>query len=76
LSRNRASITFDLPWHKVTIGTESESLEFGFEIFNPFHHRPFYSNGSVDGTINRPTFGHALKAAPPRIGQLAVKFDF
>jgi hypothetical protein len=30
----------------------------------------------VDANINRPTFGHVLKAAPPRIGQLALKLNF
>lgn len=31
---------------------------------------------SVDGNISSPTFGRVVRAAPPRIGQVAVKFNF
>jgi hypothetical protein len=64
---------FDIALHKITKLTESKSLEFRFETFN---HAQFYPNGSVDGNINSPTFGHVLKAAPPRIGQVALKLTF
>ena len=67
---------FDLALHKITKLTETKSLEFRFETFNTFNHAQFYPNGSVDGNINSPTFGHVLKAAPPRIGQVALKFNF
>jgi hypothetical protein len=29
-----------------------------------------------DGNIDSPTFGQVRKAAPPRIGQVALKFSF
>jgi hypothetical protein len=67
---------FDLALHKMTKLTETKSLEFRFETFNAFNHAQFYPNGSVDGNISSPTFGHVLKAAPPRIGQMALKFNF
>jgi len=67
---------FDIALHKMTKLTETKSLEFRFETFNAFNHAQFYPNGSVDGNINSPTFGHVLKAAPPRIGQVALKFNF
>jgi hypothetical protein len=41
-----------------------------------FNHAQFYPDDTVDGNINSPTFGHVLKAAPPRIGQVALKFNF
>jgi hypothetical protein len=56
--------------------TETKSLEFRFETFNTFNHAQFYPNGSVDGNINDATFGQVLKAAPPRIGQVALKLTF
>jgi len=59
--------------HKVTKLTESKSLEFRMETFNTFNHAQFYPDGSVDGNVDSATFGHVLKAAPPRIGQLAMK---
>jgi hypothetical protein len=67
---------FDIALHKLTKLTESKSLEVRFETFNTFNHAQFYPNGSVDGNINSPTFGHVLKAAPPRIGQVALKLTF
>jgi hypothetical protein len=46
------------------------------EMNTAFNHAQFYPNGSVDGNINDATFGHVLKAAPPRIGQVALKLTF
>jgi hypothetical protein len=45
-------------------------------FLDTFNHAQFYPNGSVDGDINDATFGDVLKAAPPRIGQVALKFSF
>jgi hypothetical protein len=56
--------------------TESKSLEFRFETFNTFNHTQFDGSGSVDGNINDATFGTVVKAAPPRISQVALKFLF
>ncbi len=67
---------FDVAIHKITKITETKTLEFRFETFNTFNHAQFYPNGSVDGNISDATFGHVLKAAPPRIGQVALKFNF
>jgi len=67
---------FDIAVHKMTKLTETKSLEFRFETFNTFNHAQFYPNGSVDGNISSPTFGRVLKAAPPRIGQVAIKLNF
>ena len=67
---------FDLALHKLTKITETKTLEFRFEGFNAFNHAQFYPNGSVDGDINDATFGHVLKAAPARIGQVALKLNF
>jgi hypothetical protein len=67
---------FDVAIHKITKISETKTLEFRFETFNTFNHAQFYPNGSVDGNINDATFGHVLKAAPPRIGQVALKFNF
>jgi hypothetical protein len=67
---------YDMALHKVTKINESKSLEFRLETFNAFNHAQFYPDGSVDGNVNSATFGHVLKAAPPRIGQLALKLFF
>ena len=67
---------FDMALHKVTKLTESKSLEFRFETFNTFNHAQFDGNGSVDGNINDATFGKVVRAAPPRISQVALKLFF
>ena len=67
---------WNIALHKVTKIAESKSLEFRCETFNTFNHTQFYGNGSVDGNINDPTFGRVVKAAPPRISQVALKFLF
>jgi hypothetical protein len=65
---------FDIAAHKITKLTESKSLEFRFETFNTFNHAQCIR--TVRSTINSPTFGHLLKAAPPGIGQVALNLTF
>jgi hypothetical protein len=67
---------FDVALHKLTKLTESKSIEFRFETFNTFNHAQFDGSGSVDGNINDATFGKVVKAAAPRISQIALKFLF
>ena len=67
---------WDMALHKLTKLTESKSLEFRFETFNTFNHAQFDGVGSVDGNIDDATFGQVLKAAAPRISQVALKFLF
>jgi hypothetical protein len=67
---------FDAALHKLTKLKEGKSLEFRFEAFNAFNHAQFDGSGSVDGNINDATFGKVVKAAPPRISQVALKFLF
>ena len=67
---------WDMALHKVAKLSESKSLEFRFETFNTFNHVQFYGTGSVDGNINDATFGKVVKAAPPRISQVALKLLF
>ena len=56
--------------------TESKSMLFRLEAFNVFNHTQFNGPASVDGNIGSSTFGNAISAAPPRILQGAVKFNF
>jgi hypothetical protein len=67
---------WDLAIHKFTKLTESKSLELRLETFNTFNHAQFYGSNSVDGNIGDATFGKVLRAAPPRISQLALKLFF
>jgi hypothetical protein len=58
--------------------TESKSLLFRVEAFNVFNHTQFFGPQAVDGNIGDlgTTFGNVISAAPPRILQGALKFDF
>ncbi len=70
------SVNFDMAAAKLLTLTQSKSLQFRLEAFNVFNHTQFYGPGSVDGNIGSTTFGQAISAAPPRILQGAVKFNF
>jgi hypothetical protein len=67
---------YDMAMHKVTALTEGRSVELRLEMFNVFNHAQFYPNGSVDGNVGDASFGRVLRAADPRIGQIAAKFIF
>jgi len=69
---------YDMALHKVTNLTEGHALELRLEMFNVFNHAQFYGGNSVDGNIGDQggTFGFVTKAADPRIGQIAAKFNF
>jgi hypothetical protein len=56
--------------------TESKSLQFRVEGFNIFNHAQFFGPQSVDGNIDSSTFGDVVSAQPPRLVQLAAKFNF
>jgi hypothetical protein len=64
---------FDMALVKDLRLTESKSLEFRAEWFNIFNHAQFET---PNGNINSGAFGLVTAAYAPRIGQLALKFDF
>ena len=53
---------FDVALHKVTIFSESRSLELRLEMFNVFNHAQFYGGNSVNGNI-----GDQMLAANGRV---------
>ena len=53
--------------------TESTNLQLRAEFFNIFNHAQFTN---PDGNFTDSTFGLVTSARPPRIGQLAIKFQF
>ena len=67
---------FDVAVAKKLPLTESKALLFRVEAFNVFNHTQFSGPGAVDGNIGSSTFGQAISAAPPRIMQGSVKFNF
>ncbi len=67
---------YDMAVAKKLAITEGKSLLFRVEGFNVFNHTQFNGPSSVDGNIGSGTFGNAISAAPPRILQGALKFNF
>jgi Carboxypeptidase regulatory-like domain len=67
---------YDMAIAKKLALTESKSFLIRVEAFNVFNHTQFNGPTSVDGDIGSSTFGDTISAAPPRILQGAVKFNF
>ncbi|MBV9398296.1 MAG: hypothetical protein JO062_09980 [Bryobacterales bacterium] len=71
------AINFDLALLKNTPLGESRNLQFRLEAFNAFNHTQFFGPAAVNGGISDPAlFGQVVKAASPRLVQLAVKLTF
>jgi len=64
---------WDLSVHKSTRITEKTSIEFRAEFFNFFNHAQFRN---PSGNFSSGNFGKVTGARDPRIGQLALKFNF
>jgi len=70
------ALNFDLALLKTFTFTEAKSLQFRLETFNTFNHAQFFGPAAVNGDFGTGTFGYVVKAAPPRLVQLALKFSF
>lgn len=69
-------LNFDLALLKNFRLTEAKALQFRLESFNTFNHAQFFGAAAVDGGIDDNLFGQVVRAAPPRLMQLALKFTF
>lgn len=70
------SLNFDLALLRRFRISESKALQFRAEAFNAFNHTQFFGPQAVNGNIDNALFGQVVKAAPPRLLQLAMKFTF
>ena len=64
---------FNLALSKRTALFARAGMDFRAEFFNIFNHTQF---SSVDGNFLSSTFGQAIHAQDPRIGQLGLKLTF
>jgi hypothetical protein len=69
-------LNFDLALHRAFQFREARALEVRLETFNTFNHAQFFGPAAVNGDINSNLFGQVVKAASPRLVQVAVKFSF
>ncbi len=69
-------VNFDLALLRSFRLSESKAFQFRLETFNTFNHTQFFGPVAVDGDFNSRTFGQTIRAAPPRLVQIALKFTF
>ena len=69
-------LNFDIALLKSLHISESKILQFRLETFNTFNHAQFFGPVAVDGDIDSNLFGRVVKAGPPRLMQIALKFTF
>ena len=69
-------VNFDLAMLRSFPLSETKALQFRLETFNTFNHTQFFGPVAVDGDFNSGTFGKVVRAAPPRLLQVALKFTF
>jgi hypothetical protein len=69
-------MNFDLALMRNFRIREKNELQFRFEAFNAFNHAQFFGPNSVQGEILDSNFGYVIKAQPPRLIQLALKYTF
>jgi hypothetical protein len=70
------TLNFDLALLRNFALREAKTLQFRLETFNTFNHTQFFGPAAVNGDFGTGTFGQVVKAAPPRLVQLALKFTF
>jgi hypothetical protein len=70
------SLNIDMALLRSFALTEKTALQFRLETFNTFNHAQFFGPAAVNGDFGTGTFGYVVKAAPPRLVQLALKFTF
>jgi hypothetical protein len=56
--------------------SEARALQFRLETFNLFNHTQFFGPASVNGDFSSSLFGEVVKAMPPRLIQVALKYTF
>ena len=69
-------LNFDLALLKSFRLAESKTLQFRLETFNTFNHTQFFGPAAVNGNISSNLFGQVVKAADPRLVQIALKLEF
>lgn len=70
------ALNFDLALLRNFKFSESKALQFRLESFNTFNHAQFFGPAAVNGDVDSALFGQVVKAQPPRLVQIALKFTF
>ena len=66
----------DATLSRTVVVERSRAIEFRAEAFDLFNHSQFFGAAAVDGNISSGSFGQAVSAMPPRLMQLALRYQF
>jgi hypothetical protein len=69
-------LNFDFAMLKCFSLSESRALQLRIEAFNAFNHAQFFGPAAVNADVDSALFGQIIRAAPPRLMQVALKFTF
>ena len=67
---------FDATLSRTFLVKDNRALEIRAEGFNLFNHAQFFGAAAVEGNISSGSFGQAVSAMPPRLMQLALRYQF
>jgi hypothetical protein len=70
------AINFDIALLRSFKISDTKALQFRLESFNTFNHAQFFGPVAVDGDFDSDLFGKVVRAAPPRLVQIALKLQF
>lgn len=70
------ALNFDMALLRNFNITESKFLQLRIETFNTFNHTQFFGPAAIQGNIDSPLFGQAVKTQDARVMQLGLKFNF
>jgi hypothetical protein len=67
---------FDATLSRRFLVSDNRALEFRVEGFNVFNHTQFFGAAGVEGNLSSGSFGQAVSAMPPRLMQVALRYQF
>ena len=70
------ALNFDMALLKSFHATERIVAQFRLESFTTFNHAQFFGPAAVAGAIDDNFVGQVVRAAPPRLMQVALKLTF
>lgn len=67
---------FDATLSRTFLVKDNRALELRAEAFNLLNHAQFLGAAAVEGNISSGSFGQSVSAMPPRLMQLALRYQF
>jgi hypothetical protein len=67
---------FDAVVSRSLLVKDDRSLELRGEAFDVFNHAQFFGASAIEGNISSGSFGHDVNAMPPRLMQVALRYQF